>query len=1275
MAGPPVFQRSPRLRPELPAGEAEIPAPPPAPTEPSMSLASVLISLVPGLLSAFIMYGFSRARGAGTPMTMLYSLPMMAAGYLVQIGHFWTQKRRHAAAVERRDGAYREMLNGRRKQLEQARQMQQEALRQIDPHPADCAGRAIQRDPRLWERSPRDDDFLALRLGLGKLPLTMTLKLPQSGGALEIDPLHKEALSLGPEFAEVAGVPIRLPLREAGAAGLVGERTAVLAALRALAMQIATHHSPDDVKIVALFPAAEIDDWAFLRWLPHVWTDDRQTRLLAADRETAHRLLTDLFEQLNRRKLQGAGESSPALLFLLGDTSLTENEPLMPLLLREGSRLGAFALVTASRKEELPMECRAIAELGLSRSCLIQMAPIRLQTEFFPDEAPAVQADELARALAPIRPHRMAGPAEIPRKVALLDTLAVSQVEALNVGARWRASEPFASLAVPIGARAGGERLLLDLHERAHGPHGLVAGATGSGKSELLQTLIASLAVSFHPHEVAFMMIDYKGGGMANAFKGLPHLTGTITNLEGGLARRALAALKAELKRRQRLLGEAGVTHIDEYIRLRRQRPGMEPLPHLILVVDEFAELKAEQPEFMRELISAVRVGRSLGVHLILATQKPAGVVDEQIWSNTRFRLCLRVERPGDSQEVLRCPDAALITAPGRAYFQVGNNERFELFQAGWGGAPYGAGQQADPYEVAEVGLDGRRYRVSPVVADVGGPSGTQLDALVGHLQNVARREGIEPVRGPWVAPLPGFVGLSDLGGGAGGWLEPVIGLVDDPEQQRQEPLRINLGKEGHLAVYGAPGNGKTTLLQTLVVSLALRHTPDEVHIYVLDCSGRTLRVLEPLPHVGAVITADETERTVRLLRYLLQQLEERKERFARLGVGTFAAHRQAGGEPLPAIVVAMDNFPVLAGSLENAEEMVARLAREGGNHGIHLILTAGSPSALRHRVASNITMAVALTLADRSEYGLAVGRTGGMEPANLPGRGLVKGAPPLEFQTALPAPGETEWERSGALRALCESLGQAWQGARPRPIRALPEVVPLAFGSGIGLEVADLEPFSPSLDEGPHFLVSGPVGSGKTGLLVSWVLALASVRSCDELEIWLADCGAGGLAPLRSLPHVKGYAVDGSDLAVMAGSLQQRERGRTSVLVIDDYDQFRVVAPEDVKSRLEQIVRRERGSGFHLLAAGPTAVFSQYGYEGLTKALLEQQTGFVLGSNEHGDLGLFGLQPPSGEPRRLPPGQGAYVRRGRSRAVKIALAGAARDWVERISRKVGGLV
>lgn len=1288
MTQPPLYQRSPRLYPEVPSAEVEIPAPPPVPPAPTVSLGSVLAMLIPGLIAAGATFFIARAQGQPAWISLGFSLPMMVASAIIQAVIFLAQRRKREATLRGRTAKYREILEQHGHQFRQAREKQLLALTQVSPEPGECLRRAQERQPRLWERSPRDADFLALRLGLGRLPFCLTIKTPREPLTLEPDPLYGEVEALAAQFAQVDGAPVLLPLPGLGAVGVVGNRVRVLATARQLAVQAVAGHSPEDLKVVAVFPAEEAEEWAWLRWLPHVWSADRSVRWLAADRDSASDLLSDLQDLLSRRKRQQASGSVapqsatpqvPAFLIFLADPRLAEKHPALPMLLRDGAALGAYTVILTERKEELPMECQGIVERSEGAGQLVLTAPGTVPTLFAPDEGSLELAERLARALAPVRLNQMAAPAEIPHAVTLLQVLGLDRVDELDAVRRWTEAEPFRSLGVPVGVRAGGEPLILDLHERAHGPHGLVAGATGSGKSELLQALIAALAVQFHPHDLAFVMIDYKGGGMANLFSDLPHLVGTITNLEGNLAKRALAALKAELKRRQRLLGEAGVNHIDDYIKSRRKGRALEPIPHLVLVVDEFAELKTEQPDFMRELVSAVRVGRSLGVHLILATQKPAGVVDEQIWSNTRFRLCLRVERPSDSQEVIKCPDAASLTRPGQAYVQVGNDELLEQFQAAYSGAPYrpGTAGEGDPLEIAEVGLNGRRYRLSSrPAAPPGTESESQLQVLVRHLAAEAAREAITRLPGPWLPPLPDTVTLDQLTLPDMSWVAPVVGLLDDPENQLQQPLRLDLGKEGHLALYGAPGMGKTTFLLTLATALARTHSPQDLHLYALDATGRSLGLLRDLPHCGGVVLGDEDERLDRLMRLLMAELERRKELLAAAGVNTLAAYRQiAGGNPLPAVVMLVDNYPAFAAAHAEADDLLTQVAREGGNLGLHLVLTAGSPSQIRSRMAGSITLTATLALADRSEYSAAVGRTGGLEPVPTPGRGLIKGTPPLEFQTALPVPGETEWERTAALRAMYGQMNDAWTGVRPKPVRTLPEVVELsdvlaesgpAAGTAVpvGLDVTTLEPFRVDLQEGPHFLITGPSESGKTTLLRSWLLSLTAARSPDELHLYLIDQGAGGLAPLKRLPHVQAHAADsGQADSVLdeVGRLLAERTGRFPLMIvaIDDVETFRDSASSTARDRVEQWLRKERSPGFHLLAAGHSGALSQYSYEGLFKALKDLQTGFLLGSTDHGDLSLLNLRLPSGESgKSLDPGMGLYARRGKYRKFKAALSG-----------------
>lgn len=1337
VSAPPVFQRAPRIYPELPKGEVEIPAPPTVPAAPSMSIVMVIAPAVLAIGAlAVLLYTLLVAKNGTFAVYSLLALGGMSLGAVTTGVNFFTQKRNYARSVAEREKRYRALLKQRRDDLTKMREQQWGALRLIDPEPVECLSRVERLDRRLWERSPLDADFLSLRLGLGRKPFSVKIKSPRQDAVLEADPLLEEAQALGREFEYVYDVPICLPLGENGSAGIGGPRPAVLNMVRDITMQIASEHSPDEVKIVAIFGGDEAEEWNSLRWLPHVWTDDDNHRFMATERETAHRLLMSLYDLLNKRRAQASGLYNPnpqtplpCFVIILAEPRLAENEPILPLLLNYGKSVGAFPIILSDHIDHLPKGCRSIIDLGSEQPELIQTAPAPSRTPFKPDECSEDLAERIARVMAPIELQRLSTATEIPDVVPLLDLLHTRMVEDLDVAARWRKSEAWNSLAVPIGERAGGEPLLLDMHERGHGPHGLAAGATGSGKSELLQSLIASLAVNYHPHQVSFVLIDYKGGGMANAFLGLPHLVGTITNLQGPLATRALAAIRSELQRRQAALAAAGENHVDRYLRRYARGELTEPLPHLIFIADEFAELVTEQPDFMKELISAVRVGRSLGVHLLLATQKPAGVVNEQIWGNARFRICLRVERPEDSQEVLKRPDAASITQPGRAYFQVGNNEVFELFQSAYAGAPY------EPTEVTTVGmdeivelaLDGSRrpLRLSPRPL-VLHPESNQLQVLVEHIKEVAEREGIKPLQGPWLPPLPESVPLEKLlrpGEGWNGhgwdpastWLQPIIGMVDDPVHQYQGPLALNLGKEGNIIVYGAPGSGKTTFVRTLIASLVQNHSPRDVNLYMLDFGGRLLTTFAPLPHVGGVVLAEEEERMNRLLRYLLHEMEARKERFAKAGVNNLIGFRNATREQVPALVIVLDNYNGFVGTYPEAEDLLAELAREGGNLGMHVVLTASSPSFVKSKISGNFTLVITLQLADKAEYALAMGRFGGQVPGPFPGRGLVKGNPPLEFQTALAADADTQAARTAILRGMVEEMAKGWNDRRARPVPVLPNVVPLCdlmppddawpFVSDnrlivpLGLDVDQLEALNIDMNEGPHFMITGPVQSGKTTLLQSWLLALAERYTPQRVYMYLVDMRRSGLSPLQRLPHVKAYIDDDDKLSAALAEIRdllkerrtameqaRQEAGGTLdqaafvarypalVVAIDDYDAFRDTAQAGTKERLEQLTRRERGLGFHVLVSGSTGDFAS-SFEGLVKALKELQTGFVMGSNEQSDVQVLNIRLPYGEAGKpLPAGQGYYGRRGRVRKIKAATCQAGmvqvRDWVELIGER-----
>lgn len=438
------------------------------------------------------------------------------------------------------------------------------------------------------------------------------------------------------------------------------------------------------------------------------------------------------------------------------------------------------------------------------------------------------EMDIFSRQLSNFKVRENASNAAIPDMLTFLDMYKTSRVEDLDMYHKWLENRTYESMRSLIGQKAGEQPVYLDIHEKYHGPHGLVAGTTGSGKSETLQTYILSLVLNYHPHEVPFILIDYKGGGMAQSFIGLPHLAGVITNLGGNQTTRALLSINAEIKRRQRTFNEYKIKHIDAYIELYRNGEAEEPMPHLLIIADEFAELKKEQPDFVRALVSAARVGRSLGINLILATQKPSGVVDDEIWSNTRFRICLRVADKQDSNEMLKRTDAAYITGTGRGFLQVGNDEIFDEFQSGWSGAPYTPEVPFNDDSKAKaviIGLTGKPEAVKKKKKKKGDnvKKFTQLDAMVQYAANLAEENHIKPLRQIWLPPLPGLFYLDDL---ELTWDEKQIklpvGLADDPQNQRQFPVYLDFIRDGHLLICGSAGSGKTSLVQTILYGAAL---------------------------------------------------------------------------------------------------------------------------------------------------------------------------------------------------------------------------------------------------------------------------------------------------------------------------------------------------------------------------------------------------------------------------------------------------------------------
>ena len=610
---------------------------------------------------------------------------------------------------------------------------------------------------QLWNRNVEHKDFLTHRLGIGDLPFQVTINVPKERFTMIDDSLAEKPGLIKESYKTLYNVPVCINLLEHHIVGVIGgaRKKGAIEILYDLVAQIASANCYTDVKMAFLYDEEkdESSKWEYLKWFPHTWSEDKKTRFMAKNKAEAGDVLYEITKVMRERAEQRKSYERkkkldcPQYILFVSEQELLKGELITNYVYDQEKDYGLTTVFLVENYEELPNACEYIIQNDAGFQGMYRMdddVEERLRIRF--DMLPDMQLERFARKLSSIEVNEEETGGDVPSSLSFFEMYGVNSLEELDVAERWRKNRTYDSMKVLIGAKAGGVPWYLDIHEKYHGPHGLIAGTTGSGKSEILQTYILSLALNFSPDDVGFFIIDYKGGGMANLFDGLPHMLGQISNLSGNQVKRAMIAIKSENRRRQRVFNEYGVNNINLYTKLYKNREASIAIPHLFIIIDEFAELKREEPDFMRELISVAQVGRSLGVHLILATQKPSGTVDDNIWSNAKFRLCLRVQDKQDSNDMLHKPDAAYITQAGRCYMQVGNDELFELFQSGWSGAVYDEENERQKNEIVNM------------------ISATGKAALVGNRTKIKRKE------------------KNKLG-----WIEKLVSLLDKIKDQLTE--------------------------------------------------------------------------------------------------------------------------------------------------------------------------------------------------------------------------------------------------------------------------------------------------------------------------------------------------------------------------------------------------------------------------------------------------------------------------------------------------------
>lgn len=926
---------------------------------------------------------------------------------------------------------------------------------------AECIDIIRNRKKELWNREISSNDFLVIRVGIGNEELGFEVKYPEQKFTITENELLEQVKEIEQKYMVVDKIPILLSLYENNLVGIIDEFDNGHSFLNFIILQLIAYYGYDDVKFVTFTSKKNEKLWDYMKILPHSWNEERSFRYFASQSNEMKQISNELMDIYNYRiNANDKDIPRPYYFIIIDNLQESRNLEIVKNVLLSKENYGFSILILEKTILNLPTECLKFINIGQKNSGIFEKELIsNKQIQFANEMDDTVDMYHLSMLLAntklsPINNKKN----NLPRKLSFLELYNVGKIEQLNVSNRWETNNPIISLQAPIGIDSNGDLLNLDLHEKFHGPHGLIAGTTGSGKSEFIITYLLSLAVNYHPHEVSFILIDYKGGGLAGAFENsitnerIPHLIGTITNLDAASINRALVSIESELKRRQRIFNEArhltneGTIDIYKYQKMYRDKVVSEPMPSLFIVCDEFAELKSQQPEFMDQLISASRIGRSLGIHLILATQKPTGVVNDQIWSNSRFHICLKVQTESDSMEVIKKKDAAFIKDIGRLYLQVGNDELYFYGQSAYTGEKYIPVSGSYLRETSHVSfIDNVGYEYKKMLnkekKEVTVDSSSELIVIVNYLIELGKTNNIK-YRQLWLDPIPSIVLIPDLLKKYGYEkkkyeLDCVLGEYDNPVNQSQHLLTLPLTKKGNTLIFGVTGSGKEKLLTTLIYSMITNYHTEEVNIYILDFGAEVLQLFKKAPQVSDYIINGNDEKIANLFKFIFDELEKRKKEFADYG-GSYSTYIEKSQKSLPNLVIIINSYETFTEIYPNFQESLVKLSREGSKYGIIFVVTTSSIRNITYSLRQNFVQNIAMKVNDASEYYDVFGKLT-VVPSDFNGRGLIELDSVYEFQTASICPSDDENEH---ILKMCLLLNEKLPKAQPIPV--LPDIVSL---------------------------------------------------------------------------------------------------------------------------------------------------------------------------------------------------------------------------------------
>lgn len=1277
-----LFNRPPRIRvPERPP-ELIVPVEPERPGGFRLPWVATLMPLLLCGVLYFVLPG-----GYAVYLLLMMALsPLMAVATV--IGDRRSGRRDHARAK----AEYEKAHAAHEVELERAVAAEESRERATYPDPAELvrrtgAGGAAPAST-LWQRRPADPDFLHLRVGLADRPARLTLR-PDPTAAVRVTKAEK------PQPPTVRDVPAVVDLTDAGVLGVAGPRPMTLAVARALIVQATVLHSPAELGLIVVTGRDTAADWDWATWLPHTLPASSAfacARMVATDAVQAEARLTELRRLVDERLaeqrsalVQGPPPGRSLLVVLDGARRLRDLAGLGELL-AAGPAAGVRVLCVDTEENALADECGATlvaTSASGSRATLRRtgQAPVE---GVLADGLVAEAAEAAARALAPLRLlGERAGDAALPDQVDFLGAAGLAPVTPDAVRRRWKASPDGRCTTALLGVGAAGP-VTVDL--RRDGPHALVAGTSGSGKSELLQTLVASLASVNTPDALTFVLVDYKGGSAFAACADLPHCVGLVTDLDGHLVSRALDSLSAELRRRERLFADASAKDIEDYW----ARTGAR-LPRLVIVVDEFASLVEELPDFVTGVVGIGMRGRSLGVHVVLATQRPGGVVTADMRANLNLRICLRVTAASESLDVIDVADAARIPVrrPGRAYVRTGHGEP-TAFQAARVGRPRTAETTSGPPVRVALRRIETLGRAAAETAEAEEEAGgrTDLSDLVAAIRTAAEETGLAAPPRPWLPPLPSRVPLAGdgitgpAGGGtagpasgpAAGPAAAVLGLVDRPSAQAQEPFTLDLERTGPVAIAGMARSGRSTALRTLAASLADGASPADLHLYVLDCGNQALASLAALPHCGAMVDGADPDRVERLLSALHAEVTRRQRTLSAGGHGSLADQRAAAGdgERLPYVVVLLDRLEAFFARYAERDggrlvDRVEELLRTGPGAGVTMVLSTDR-SGFHHRVSSAVAARLVLRQAtpdDAAGFGLDPRAT----PRHMPPGRAIWSVTGEEVQVATVDPDDSGASRPGAIERLAGELSLRWKDVPPvllpRRVDPLPEEISPAeaealrvtsrpYGPAVCTPVVGGDHLGPvDVDlaaAGSTFLVSGPQRSGRSTALAAIVSSLAG-RADGTLPVLVV---APRPSPLRDLAGAPGVLdVLTGDPADIALRVSDAAVTGPVALVVDDAE---LLSGHTLTDALEAFTRTARDDGSVLVAAATTEDVLANPYRGWIAAMRRPRSGLLLNPATHVDGEVFGLRLPRSLAGGWPAGRALLVQRGETMPAQLIL-------------------